>query len=73
MVELVIWGYASTSDSIIEYRVLDTRTFQLYFEHSNFRVIDSSSRVSFFKLIAIISKDLNKKILGRQTDRKIDK
>jgi hypothetical protein len=38
------------SDSIIEYRVLDTRTFQLYFEYSNFRVIDSSSRVSFFQI-----------------------
>ena len=33
-----------TSDSIVEHRVLDTRTFGFGFEYSKFRVIQSSNR-----------------------------
>ena len=38
------------SDFIIEHRGLDTRTFQLHFGYSNFRVFDSSNRVSYFQI-----------------------
>ena len=39
-----------SSDSTVEHRVLDTRTFDTIFEYSNCRVIDPSIRVFKFSL-----------------------
>ena len=39
-----------TSDSNVEYRVLDARTYEATFEYSNCRVIDPSNRVFKFSL-----------------------
>ena len=38
------------SDSTVEHRVLETRTFDAIFEYSNFRVIDPSIRVFKYSL-----------------------
>ena len=58
---LEVIGFAvGNSDSTVEHRVLNTRTFVAIFEYSNCRVIDTSIRVfnltQFCKKIMIISK-----------------
>jgi hypothetical protein len=44
-----------TSESMVEYRVLDTRNFRQTFEYSKFRVIRSSNRALIFHYFIIFS------------------
>jgi len=52
-----MWEPLVTSDSTVEHRVLDTRTFYANFEYSNFRAIDPSTRV--FKCTLNLARNIN--------------
>ena len=60
------------SDSTVEHRVLDTRTFHAIFEYSNFQVIDPSIRVFIFPQnfarICLFSNISNIELLLQQSD-----